>query len=300
MSVQLFVIDKLIRLQMKARFARRPDALILRKMMDAMAKQGRRPPSHVRVEQTTLGGVGVEKLAAAESDPSRAVLYIHGGAFVAGSPATHRALTWRLSEGARAVVYAVDYRLAPEHPYPAGLDDVVAVYRAMLDQGINPKRIVVAGDSAGGNLTLAMALKVKSLGLPQPAALVCMSPATSIGRSLPSHESNQHSDSMFDRRLFANVSSHYCPGADLSDPFLCPLGADVSGLAPTLIHCAQLEMLRDDSVLMAERLDAAGVAVTLEVSPGVFHAWHLMVELLPEAKRAVRDVIAFMNEALSK
>jgi acetyl esterase/lipase len=266
-----------------------------------MAEMPLRPaPAHVFVDLTTLGGVKAERLRMAASDDSKAILYIHGGGFVAGVPGNHRPLTWRLADKVGVPVYAIDYRLAPEHPYPAGLDDCVAAYRGLLDKGIAAKNIIVGGDSAGGNLTLATALKLKSLGIELPAALVCLSPATDMqGEGFASRQSNARTDAMFVMAMFESLAPAYCPGADPNDPFLSPYRGDVAGLPPTLIHCSDAEMLRDDGVKMGEKLRAAGVPTTLEVWPKVFHVWQVMADMLPEARKSIDGIATFMRRHLA-
>lgn len=292
MSIQLFLADKLIRLTMKRRFARNPDVLQLRPMMAEMRPP--RVPARISLQKISLGGVSAERLAPKTADAKRAMLYIHGGGFVGGNPSNHRALTWRLAEQLGCMVFAIDYRLAPEHPFPAGLDDCVTAYRELIKSGYEPHRLAVAGDSAGGNLTLALALKLKALGLPQPAAIAAISPATDLAGSLPSHASNARADAMFDAKMFGSLTPLYCPGQDPANPLISPLRGDTSGLAPTLIQCSQDEMLRDDGVLMAEKLKSAGVDVRLEVWPRVFHAWPIMADLLPEARKAIRNIVSFV------
>lgn len=293
MSIQLFVADKLIRLTMKRTFSRNPDVFQLRTMMAEMRPA--RVPARIALETISLGGVPTERLSPNNADARRAFLYIHGGGFVGGSPSTHRALTWRLAERLGCAVFAIDYRLAPEHPFPAGLDDCVATYRELLASGFPPKGLAVGGDSAGGNLTLALALKLKALGLPQPAALVAISPATDLAGSLPSHVSNARADAMFDAKMFGSLTPLYCRGSDAADPLISPLRGEVSALAPTLIQCSQIEMLRDDGVLMAEKLKSAGVDVKLEVWPRVFHAWPIAADLIPEARRAIASIAGFVT-----
>jgi acetyl esterase/lipase len=302
MSIQLFLADKLIRLTVKRRFARNPDVMQLRSMM----AQTRPPrvPAQIGLEHISLGGVPAERLAPDGASAGRAFLYIHGGGFVGGSPSTHRALTWRLAAQLGCAVFAIDYRLAPENPFPAGLDDCAIAYRALLNSGHRPEALAVGGDSAGGNLTLALALKLKALGLPQPAALVVISAATELAGSLPSHSANARNDAMFDVKMFGSLTPLYCPGQDATNPLISPLRGDAGGLAPTLIQCSRDEMLRDDGVMMAEKLKAAGVDVTLEVWPRVFHAWPIMADLIPEARRAIQDIARFVeacwaNDALS-
>jgi acetyl esterase/lipase len=292
MSIQLFFVDKMLRVMVKRRFRRNPDLMELRAIMADMPL--RPAPSHVAVGNITLGGVRTEKLATATANKTKALLYIHGGGFVGGVPANHRPLTWRLADKLGVPVYAIDYRLAPEHRFPAGLDDCVTAYRALLDTGIAAKSIVIGGDSAGGNLTLTTALKLKELGLPQPAALVCLSPATDM-EGFESRTSNVRRDAMFTPGMFPTLVPLYCPDTDPAHPHISPYRGDVSGLPPTLIQCSGDEMLRDDSIMMAKKLEAAGVPVTLEVWPKVFHVWQAMADLLPEARQAIDDIVKFVK-----
>jgi len=292
MSVQLFVLDKILRVAVKRRFRKRPDVMELRAIMLEMPL--RPAPRHMIVDAISLNGVAAERLRGANADEKRALLYIHGGGFVAGVPGNHRPLTWRLADKLGVPVYAVDYRLAPEHPFPAGLEDCVAAYRALLQTGLSPSAMVIAGDSAGGNLTLATALKLKALGLPQPSALVCLSPATDWDET-PSRRSNVRADAMFVPAMFATVPAAYCPDCDTSNPLISPLRGDLAGLPPTLIQCSGAEMLRDDGVFMAQKLTAAGVAATIEVWPGVFHVWQAMADILPEGRRAIDAIVAFVQ-----
>jgi monoterpene epsilon-lactone hydrolase len=293
MSIQLFLADKLVRLTVKRRFARNPDVMTLRALMEE-TRPAKVPPG-ITLEASALGGVASETLTAANAVQGRAILYLHGGGFVGGSPRTHRALTWRLAKGCAASVHVPDYRLAPEFPFPAGLDDCLAAYRALLAKAILPSHIAVGGDSAGGNLTLALALKIKSLGLPQPAALFCLSPATDLAGGLGSHRTNRRTDAMFVPEMFPSVTRHYCPGADPGQPLISPLRGDVAGLPATLIQCSGAEMLRDDGVLMAEKLKAAGISVELEVWPKVFHVWQIAADLLPESRRAIANIVSFVS-----
>ena len=296
MSLQLFFINAMLRFSIKRRFRRNPDVMELRPIMAGLPAG--KVPDRIRTESIRLGSVPTEVLAAAGASSTHAILYIHGGGFVGGSPATHRALTWRLAEQTRVPVYAIDYRLAPEHPFPAALDDCVAAYRALLDRGIAPGAIAVGGDSAGGNLTLALALKLKALGVPQPAALVCLSPVTDLSEPAPSHKTNAKVDAMFDARTFDTVVQSYCPGHDARDPFVSPRRGDVAGLPPTLFQASGAEMLRDDSVLMADKMRAAGVPVTIEIWPKVAHVWQVTADMLPEGRAAIAKISAFIKDKL--
>ena len=292
MSFQLFLADKFLRLTMKRRMAKQPDVMTLRAVMDEMPPA--KVPAHVKVEQTSLGGVPTER-STTVADDGRAVLYIHGGGFVGGSPATHRALTWRLAEKTSAAIYAIDYRLAPEHPFPASLDDCVSAYRALLENGYAPAAISIGGDSAGGNLALATCLKLKMDRIPQPASLFCLSPVTDLAGEPNSRHVNRRSDAMFDVRGFGSVPGRYCPNHNPKDPLVSPLYGDVAGFPPTLLHCSRDELLRDDSVMMAEKLRAAGVDVELEVWPKVFHVWHIAADTIPESRQAIEKVVRFVS-----
>jgi len=298
MSLQLLVADPVVRIMMKRRFARSGTVMTLREIMDDLAKRAKEPPKHIRMDKISLGGVPAERLTSALADDKKAILYIHGGGFVAGKPANHRQLTWRLAAKTNAPVYAIDYRLAPEHPFPAGLEDCLAAYRTLLDKGIAPARIAVGGDSAGGNLTLALALKLKEVGLPQPAALVCLSPVTDLAEPAASHETNAKRDAMFDPGIFNSVPESYVPGGDVTNPLVSPLRGDPRGLPPTLFQCSGAEMLRDDSVRMAQRMKEAGVDATLEVWPNVFHVWQVAADVLPEGRKAIDNIAAFLNAKL--
>ncbi len=292
MSIQLFFIDKLLRLTVKRRFRRNPDVMELRAIMAELPL--RAAPGHIAVETITLGGIKTERLRTAKADETKAILYIHGGGFVAGVPGNHRPLTWRLADKTGVPVYVIDYRLAPEHPFPAGLDDCVAAYRGLLGKGIATNSIVIAGDSAGGNLTLVTALKLKALGLAQPGGLVCLSPVTDLD-GFESRRSNVRSDALFTAEMMPSLAPLYSPNHDPADPLISPYRGDVSGLPPTLIQCSAIEILRDDSVQMAKKMKDAGVPVTLEVWPKVFHVWHMMADMLPEGRKAIDTIAAFIK-----
>lgn len=299
MSLQLVLLNQLLRWQIKRRFRRNPDVNLLRPLMQQMEARTARLPADIAAEDLSLGGVAAERLSAPGADQTRTFLYIHGGGFVGGSPRTHRPLTWRLAKGIGVPVYAIDYRLAPEHPFPAGLDDCVAAYRALLDKGHAAKSIAVGGDSAGGNLTLALALRLKAEGLPLPAALVCLSPATDMTGSGASRHENAEADSLFVEAMFDSLKPAYYEGHDERDPFLSPLFGDVADFPPVLFQVGEREMLRDDSTRMAEKLKAAGVEAVLEVWPKVWHVWQLNADMLPEGREAISHITRFARQHLA-
>jgi monoterpene epsilon-lactone hydrolase len=300
MSIQLYLMRPLLRFQIKRRFKKNPDVFLLRPIMEEALGMQKVPPADIAFDQTTLGGVPTERISAPGVSANAAIFYIHGGGWVAGSPKNHRPLTWRLSRQLGVPVYAPDYRLAPEHPFPAGLDDCLAAYRALLDTGLPASSIVIGGDSAGGNLALALALRLKDEGLPLPAALVCLSAATDLASTGTSFTTNAKADALFIPEMMGTVEARYFPGGDARNPYLSPLYGDVSGLPPTLFQVGATEMLLDDSTRMAEKMKAAGIAVTLEVWPKVWHVWQLMADQLPEGEKAIQNIVAFVKKYLPK
>lgn len=298
MSVQLFLMDKMLRFSVKRRFAKAPDVMTLRNVMTEMAASAKSPPPPVSLESETLGGVTCERLSQPGCDQTRAILYLHGGGFVAGAPATHRALTWRLARLTNLPVHVVDYRLAPEHVFPAGLNDCFAAYQALLTQGLESRHIAIMGDSAGGNLTLTVALKAKMENIPLPGCLVCLSPVTDLVEPGVSQVENARSDALFVASSFATLVPTYCPGHDAKDPLISPLRGDLSGLPPTLLQCSGAEMLRDDSVRIAHKMRAAGTSVELEVWPKVPHVWQLLADVVPEARAATDKICRYVTDHL--
>lgn len=223
------------------------------------------------------------------------ILYVHGGGHVACSPATHRALTAALAVESGASVYSLDYRLAPEHPFPAAVDDCVAAYRALLAADSNAsKRIIFAGDSSGGGLVMATLLTVKQLGLPLPAAGVLFSPWVDLTFSSESLHRNE-STCYLVPASFPVYRHAYLGERDPREPLASPLFGDLRGLPPLLIQVGGAEMLRDEAEALARAAEAVGVRVTLDVQPGLFHAYQTAVALLPEARQAVARAAAFIR-----
>ncbi len=193
------------------------------------------------------------------------IYYLHGGGYVIGSINTHRALIARLSAASGARAFAINYRLAPEHPFPAAVEDAVSAYRWLLEQGVDPATIVIAGDSAGGGLTVATLVALRDAGVPLPAAAVCLSPWTDMEGIGESAKTRKAADPMIDPEGGLAQAQLYLGGADPRTPLAAPLYADLRGLPPMLIHVGDAEVLLDDSTRLAERAKAAGVDVTLEV-----------------------------------
>jgi epsilon-lactone hydrolase len=269
-----------------------------RQRIDAAIAWAPGPPVGTNIVATDAGGVPADRVMTHASRPDRHVLYLHGGGYVCGSPSLYRHFTWRIATAARTSVLVIDYRLAPEHPFPAALDDAAAAYRWLLATGVDPRRIAVVGDSAGGGLAFATLLKLRDDGLPLPAAAVALSPWTDLALSGASFTRNVKADPMInadDARQFAAL---YLAGADPRQPYASPLYGDLAGLPPTLIQVGSDEILRDDAVRIAERMRAAGRDVELEIWPRLPHVWHLMAPALPEAARAISRVGAFVRRWL--
>jgi epsilon-lactone hydrolase len=264
----------------------------------AAARWTPRPAAGTEVLPVDAGGVPGEFITTPASRPDRDVLFLHGGGYVTGSGALYRHFTWRIAMAARARVLAIDYRLAPEHPFPAALDDALAAYRWLVAGRAVPRRIAVMGDSAGGGLALALLLRLRDGGHELPAAAIALSPWTDLALTGASFSFNEKSDPMLstaDARLFADC---YLAGADPRNPYASPLYGNPAGLPPTLIHVGSDEILHDDAVRMAQILRAAGCRAEIEVWPRMPHVWHLFAPALPEARQAIANIGAFADQLL--
>jgi epsilon-lactone hydrolase len=227
------------------------------------------------------------------------VLYLHGGGYVSGSPALYRNFTWRIATAARARVLALDYRLAPEHPFPAALEDALTACLWLFTGEADPRSTAVMGDSAGGGLALALLLKLRDGGHERPAAAVALSPWTDLaltGGSLVHHAKAESMLTVADTRLFA---AGYLAGADPRHPYASPLYGNPAGLPPTLIHAGNDEIMRDDAVRMADKMRVAQCHVEIELWPRMPHVWHLFAPILPEANAAIARIGVFADRMLS-
>ncbi len=249
-------------------------------------------PDGVTVEATEAGGVKAEWVRAPECRNDAVLLYVHGGGYVIGSPASHRHQVAALSQAAGIAALSLDYRLGPEHPFPAAVDDAVSAYQSLLAAGIAPHRIVVAGDSAGGGLTVAMLLALRERGLPQAAAGVCISPWVDLTMTAESYTTKADVDPIVTHDGVTGMAQAYLQGQDARAPLASPLFADLSGLPPLLIQVGTDEVLLDDSIKLEANAKAAGVDVTLEVWDEMIHVWHFFYPVLSEG----RDAIARIGE----
>jgi acetyl esterase/lipase len=255
-------------------------------------------PSGIRFTQRPLGGVPTEWSENMRAETQGYLLFFHGGAYVVGSPATHRNLTAHLAKRCGLRVASVDYRLAPEHPFPAATDDALAAYRGLLEQGIPSGRILIGGDSAGGGLTLACALAIRDAGLPLPAGLICISPWTDLGLSGESMTRQRDTEVMLTPQLLADAAALYLGKTSLQHPLASPLFAKLKGLPPILIQVTDAEVLYSDSTRFSKAAAREGVEITLQVAQGLWHDWQLYAGQMPEADLALHHIKQFCDERL--
>lgn len=248
----------------------------------------------------TLGGVPGLRIEGAGMAADGALLYLHGGGYVVGNAQGYRGLAAGLGRAAGLVVHAIDYRLAPEHPMPAAVEDAVSAYRALLDSGIAPSRIVVAGDSAGGGLTLATLVALRGAGLPLPAAGHLISPWADLALEGESIAGKAEEDPSLTESGLRSCAAHYVGTRDPRDPVASPIHADLSGLPPLLIQVGSAEILYDDAIRVARAAGAAGTRVTLEVWPNMIHVWHAFAFLLTDGRDAIDGAGAFMRGAIGR
>lgn len=274
------------------------DRLTVTERRAAAESVASQPPPGTTVDPVDAGGVPAEWVVAAGADSDRVLLYLHGGAYQIGSPGTHRSMVARLSRAARARVLSVGYRLAPEHPFPAAVDDAVAAYRWLLGRGTNPAVLAVAGDSAGGGLALASLVALRDAGEPMPAAAVVLSPWTDLALTGESLRTRAAVDVMIKPAGMAETARTYLAGQDPRHPYASPLYADVHGLPPVLIHVGDAEVILDDSTRFAARARDHGVDVTLEVWDEMPHVWHAFAGLLPEADQAIDRIGCWLTKRI--
>jgi acetyl esterase/lipase len=286
----------------------------VRVQVQAMADQLREPPNvaklrldydamgqlyplaeGVQVTAVTLHGVSAEKHMVAGVSSQATLLYLHGGGYVIGSPKSHSHLVAQFVSATGLTAYSADYRLAPEHAFPSAIDDAVLAYRALLDQGIPANKIIISGDSAGGGLTMATALKLKAEGLPQPAGLFVISPWANLQQEGFSYAAKAEADFIVDKASLDRWASAYLGEASAQDALDSPVLADLTGLAPILIHVGSEEVLLADSLRLAEAAGLALVDVTLKIVPHMPHVFHYMWPQVTAARIAIAEAAAWMQ-----
>lgn len=294
MSLRASIANFVIRHMVKCHMDRVTDIESLRRRMDATPVNDTVPAGYA-LDRETLSEVPCEWISGPDTRPERVLLYLHGGGYIVGTPAHYRDLAARLCGETGMRVLVPDYRLAPTHPFPVAVGDASAVYRHLLDSGIAPEAIAVAGDSAGGGLTLAMLSAMRSEGLPMPAACALISPWTDLTLSGPSIETNAKADPMLTPGALRLAASAYVGNRDASATLASPLFADHRGFPATLIHVGTTEVLRSDATRLRDRLQVSSVDVALEEWPKMAHVFHLMGKRVPEALVATNKLAAFIK-----
>ncbi|MEH6616733.1 MAG: alpha/beta hydrolase [Porticoccus sp.] len=253
-----------------------------------------KPPKDVHVRPTTVSGVSVEWLEPPHPAKGKTMIYLHGGGYVMGSPATHRSLVARLAKACHVKTLSVDYRLAPEHPFPAGLEDALAVYSGIISQGFSPQNIIIAGDSAGAGLTLATLISLRDDNLPLPAMALCISPWTDLTLTGDSITTCAKIDPYISHDLL-KLGANYVGNHDPKNPLISPFYADLKGLPPLLIHAGTDEVLLSDTTRLVASARRANVDVSVKIWAKMWHDFHLWAPYIPEANQAIEKISEFVE-----
>jgi acetyl esterase/lipase len=293
-SLRARAINRFLRLTTKRIWRRGLDVDQVRRHTAKMDARLSRGAPATAMEPVEIAGVSATWFGAPELERKGALLYLHGGAWCLHLPGIYRRLATALSQQTGMRVLLPEYRLAPEHPFPAGIDDCFAVYRWLAERGCAERRFVLAGDSAGGNLSLVTLMRARDALLPLPDCAVLLSPATDLTVSGPSQRYNAKADPMFSPAAVDLLPDVYCPGQDRQNPRLSPLFGNWNGLPPLLFHAGSTEMLLDDSVRAYDRAIQAGVEAEIEVWVGLPHVFHVF-SLMPESRAGVRAVAEFIG-----
>lgn len=270
-----------------------------RQAMDEMSERLFDLEDDVKLEKTEMRGVQCEWVTIQGCSEEKVILYLHGGGYSRGSIFSHRHLAADLSRLANSKALVVDYRLAPEHPYPAALEDALAVYKELL-KNVSPENIAIAGDSAGGNLTLVTMLALKDEGLPLPKAAVLMSPWTDMKLSGKSYQERAESDPWLTNEAVENFAQDYAVNHDRAHHLLSPLYGDLAGLPPLRVHVGKDEILMDDSLAFVEKAKQAGVDAEAKVWEDMFHIFTFFGRVMPEGRKSTEELGNFLHEAFHK
>lgn len=254
--------------------------------------------SGISLQAASIEGIPVEWSLAPGSDSSRVLLFFHGGGYCSGSIASHRGMVVEAGRAAGARTLAVGYRLAPEHPFPAALEDARAAYAFLLEQGIAPHKIALGWDSAGGGLSLALMTALRDSNRPLPGCAWLVSPWVDLEMTGESLLTKADADPLIQKPYLEELAAAYLGGSDPANPLVSPLHADLSGLPPLLVQVGSAETLLDDAVRISSRAGAADVPVTLEIWPHMIHAWHLWAAMLEDGRRALKSAGSFIRASL--
>ena len=253
----------------------------------------------IEIAAVEAGGVPCEWQISPDADARKCLLYFHGGGYVFGSPTSHRHLTSHLAQRANTRCLSVDYRLAPENPFPAAVEDAVTAYRWLLDEGVSAQDIALGGDSAGGGLAVALMLQAREDGLPLPGAAVLFCPWTDMACNRPSYTSRASIDPSITQAGILESANAYMNGAPADTPLASPVYADLSGLPPCLVQVGEREVLVDDARDLVTSMRRSGTTAELEVWDGMVHVWHALHPVLEEGRQAVQRAADFLRTQMS-
>jgi monoterpene epsilon-lactone hydrolase len=296
-SVRSWLIKQFVRLRIKHLLMPGVPVKKVRGRTNYLASYGWYP-FLVRRERFRVGEIPVAAYTPKGVEPRRTILFLHGGGYCFGSIRMYADLAARLSAAAQARVVLPEYRLAPEHRYPAAHDDCRHVYDHLLDQGVQPHELALVGDSAGGGLVLATAMRARDTGRPLPSVIGLISPWIDLVCEGPTYATHAARDPMLPTEVMSRCAAQYAGDTDVRDPQLSPLYADLTGLPPMLIQVGTEEILQSDSERIAEAARAAGVDVTLRTYDGMWHVWHLFAWAVPEGKMAISEMGEFVRRKL--
>jgi len=297
-SLQSYLVNFALKRTVKRQLAKSSDISEIRERVEQRAAKYRSPKS-VSIEKEQGAPVPGEWVKRRDGQSAGTMLYLHGGGYSFCSPVTHRPMTTFFARRLPGKLFVPDYRLAPEHPFPAALEDAKACYDWLLEQGTAPADIVVAGDSAGGGLTLALLLALRDENKPLPAAAALLSPYTDVAATGASLDLNSKTCAMFTGDLIRGAGDGYTGTQDPKHPLISPVYASYEGLPPLIIHASASECLLDDSTRVAHRAQTAGVNVEFEIWDGLPHVWHIFHQVLPEGRQASEKVTAFLRARLA-
>ncbi len=267
-----------------------------RTLLEVSAKAFK-PDKTVLFQPFRINEINVEWIISDDLSSNKTVLFLHGGGFVAGSINSHRDLCSRIAKASSARALIINYRLAPEHPYPAGLEDALTAYKWLLNKKLSSSQVSLVGDSAGGGLTLALLLKIKDTGLPMPGNAVFFSPWVDLENKNKSIKEKEDVDPMLDKRMLDQTAKLYSNKQDIKTPFISPINADLTGLCPILIHVGKNEVLLDDSLLLSKKAQKASVKTTIEVFDNMFHVFQYFARYLPIARSSIEQAGLFIQQA---
>lgn len=270
-----------------------------RQMLDTAARKLGKLPKNCKVDKLEIEGIYAEWLSSENIVDDKVILYLHGGGYAFCSANTHRPLAARIGKAAGVKVLFPEYRLAPEHPFPAAIEDAVTVYRWLLRQGYDSSKIILAGDSAGGGLSLAATLVLRDQNEPLPGAIVCLSPWVDLTSSGESYRKNKEIDPYLSVQGVRDAALMYAGNENsLDHPLVSPVFADLTGFPPLFIQAGNHEILQSDAEMLANQAWQAGVEVTFKVWDGMWHVWQISGDILPEAKKAISEIGDYIKKVI--